>query len=207
MLIHKKYIFISIVLLVVLYIVSLFNIERQQNLDEFNDIGSNNFFSGDYMLQERNITSTTAFGFVMEFVDTRPARIKLSDGSKWFIADDKINMYRMLIEYSRDYKEPILLAGNNKFQTIGIFSTMLGIPELNGETKDKKAIQVSVPPSPQLFRLRKDRPWFNAIKTAIVEAKNLSDSTVSHLCIAFDSFESEIVDVRPASNCSLSYTK
>ncbi len=214
MLMHKKYIFIFAALLVMSASCNadvkktLLDTEQKgqssRNEYRYHNSDADNFLSGDCMPRENNVTSRVtagtathndrAFGFVTEwFADARPAKIKLSDGSEWVMADDKINMYRMLIEYSRDYKEPILLAVNNKLQTVGmIFSTMAGVPELNGETKDGKAIQVSVPPSPQMFRLRKDRPWFNAVKTAIIEAQPLY--------VAFDAFENEIVDVRPASN-------
>ncbi len=220
---HKKYIFIFVALLVILAPCSaevkntLLDTEQKgqssRNEHRYYNSDADNFLSGGSMLQENNVMSRVtagtanhndrAFGFVTEWLaDAKPAKIKLSDGSEWFIADDKINMYRMLIEYSRDYKEPILLAVNNKFQTIGmIFSTMVGVPELNGETKNGKAIQVSVPPSTQMFRLRKDRPWFNAVKTAIIEAQNLPYPTESqYLYVAFDSVENEIVDVHPASN-------
>lgn len=173
----------------------------------------NILLSGDCMPQEKDVTDRVkagtetnrdrAFGFVIEWDDgVRPAKIKLNDDSDWFLTDDSINMYRMLIELSRDYKKPILLAVDKRSRTIGmIFSTMIGGPELNGETEDGNQIQVRVPPSPRVFRLRKDRPWFNEVKTAIIDAQNLSDPTKSqNLWVAFDSVESEIVDVRPASN-------
>ena len=165
------------------------------------------------MPQENDITSRVTagteanrdnvFGFVTEWVaGVRPAKIKLNDDSEWFLADDSINMYRMLIELSRDHKKPILLAVDKESKMVGmIFSTMIGVPELNGEIGDGKQIQVRVPPSPRVFRLQKDRPWFNAVKAAIIGTQNLSDPTKSHnFWIAFDSVESEIVDVRPVLN-------
>lgn len=144
-----------------------------------------------------------AFGFVTEWIaGDKTAKIKLADDSEWILAGDAINMYRDLIELSRDHKKPIFLAVDKRTQRIGIvFSTMMGTPELNGETVDGKEIQVSVPPSPRVFRLRKDRPWFHSLKTVLIDAQNPTDPTKPHkLWIAFDSVTSEIVNVSPASD-------
>jgi len=132
----------------------------------------------------------------------------MSDKSEWTLAGedrinkDRINKDRALLDLSKDVKEPILLAVDKRSQDIGmIFSTMIGVPKFNGETADGKQLQVSVPPSMRIFRLQKDRPWFNTVKAAITTAPKPADpANRPKLGIAFDSETSEIVDVRPASD-------
>ena len=144
------------------------------------------------------------FGYVTEWtVANDVATTRMADGSEWTLAGkDHIDKYRPLLDLSKDRKKPILLAVNKKSKNVGmIFSTMTGSPKFNGETKDGKAIQVSVPPSTRVFKLRKGRPWFDQVKTAISDARKLAKPGKSKkMSIAFDSVTSEIVDVREASD-------
>jgi len=141
-----------------------------------------------------------AFGYVIEWTATgRNCRIKFSDKEEWNLCgEDRINRFRAVLDFSKDEQSPIFLAVNKKIQDIGmIFSTMSGVPEFNGESTDRKRLQISVPPSPRVFQLQKDRPWFDAVKNKITAAqKPVDPKKPQKLRISFDSETSEIVDIR-----------
>lgn len=144
-----------------------------------------------------------AFGVVTDWkIDADAAAIRLADDSKWVLAVQDIETYRSLIELSLNNLKPILLAVDKETRKIGmIFPTMLGTPELNGQTPDGRQIQISVPPSPRVFRLRKDRTWFDAVIIAVTHTQNIRDpEQPQKFWIAYDPVTSEIVGVRPAAN-------
>lgn len=143
------------------------------------------------------------FGHVAEWSATGgTAKITMSDQSAWTLSgEDRIKKYRALLDLSKSSQVPLLLAVNTKTRQVGmIFSTMTGKPELWGETADKKQLQVSIPPSMRIFRLQKDRPWFNEVRMAIDKANKPADPVVPQkYWISFDSPTNEVIDVRPAS--------
>ena len=103
------------------------------------------------------------------------AKIKMSDNSEWiFVGEEHIQKHAPLLDLSRDKKKPLLLAVDKTARQVGmIFSTMTGVPEFYGETADGRQLQVSVPPSMRVFRVPKDRPWFDEVKAAIKNGREL----------------------------------
>jgi hypothetical protein len=144
-----------------------------------------------------------AFGDVTEWsADGGGAKIRLSDGSVWTLSGaERVATNQALLDWSKTFREPIYLAVDGKSREVGmIFTTAKGEPTLDGETADGTRLRVHVPPSARVFSLRKDRPWFDRVKAAIVNSRNPATAMpASKQCVAYDSVTGEIVEVRPAS--------
>lgn len=165
---------------------------------------SNNQDTTSKLDQNTDSLSERVFGHVLSWtVFTDVCKITLSDKTVWVIrGNKKISRYSHLLDFSMQSKEPILLIVNNQTKEISdIFPTIKGVPKLYRKSPNGKELWFTIKSSPRIFKLYKDRPWFERVKNLITHSNEVTNpQNERDLWIGYDSVTGEVIDVWRGKN-------